>query len=134
MKVGLFDLILEFMDIHIQIIAMSYLYSQILSFSVCFSQKMDTLAAFLKIFMVYILIVVQDKLRQMYHVYVTGFFVNSCTCSFFCKFHSDLFFKCKIFCIFQGRFDMHLMEKKTSISTNVQIFRGGFFVVQFYLF
>lgn len=39
-----------------------------------FFTKMDTLDFFLKIFMVYILIVVQDKLRQIYHVYVTGFF------------------------------------------------------------
>lgn len=49
-KVGHFDLILEFMDIHIQIKSGSYLYIQLLSCSLCFFlQKMDTLA-FSKIF------------------------------------------------------------------------------------
>lgn len=94
-----------------------------------FFTKMDTLDFFLKIFMVYILIVVQDKLRQIYHVYVTGFFfVNSCTCSFLVNFIQIFFLNARSFAFFKGGL-ISIWSRRKQISVQMYKFLEEVFLL-----
>lgn len=121
------------MDIHIQIKSGSYLYIQLLPCSLCFLQKMDTLA-FSKIFYGVHIHCSSKQIKTSVSCSCNSevfFFVYLCTCSYFVN-CIHIFKKVRSFCIFKGKFDMHLIQKKTS--TDVQIFIGSFCVVQFYHF